>query len=565
MLTTIRIILALAATFATAAAHAQTAGVAPSPALDIPRPGDERLRQPEFEQNKETPRFTLPPAPEPPPGALSGAAAVFIRKINVEGATVFTAAELAQITAPYENRLVTAGELHRLRHTLTVHYINNGYVNSGAVIPDQKVTDGVVTLRIIEGLLEKITVLGVHGLDESYVRDRIALGAGPPLNINALRERLQLLQQDPLISRVNAGLAPGVERGRSVLEVAVAEQEPVEAWVRFGNNQSPSAGANRGELTLAHRNITGRGDAFEFRMGRTDSLTDFDVSYTSPLGPAGTELRVYFRQNESWVIEAPFTHLDIGVESETHGLALRRPFYKTVSRELVLEAAVERRRSQTYLLGKPYSFSASADNGATRVSALRLRQSWTGRERDRAVALRSTFSVGLDAWNATIKPDGEDGKFFAWLGQLQWARRFGEEGFQALFRADAQLTGDSLPPLERFAVGGASSVRGYREFQLVRDNGFSASLEFLVLLYSFAGGKGAVHFTPFADYGRSWRSKGGAQDPDYLASVGAGLRLGFAGKVNMQIYYGYPLKKIDQPGNTPQEEGIHFMFSSKLF
>lgn len=44
-------------------------------------------------------------------------------------------------------------------------------------------------------------------------------------------------------------------------------------------------------------------------------------------------------------------------------------------------------------------------------------------------------------------------------------------------RAAAQLTPDSLLPLEQFSVGGIATVRGYGQNQLVTDNGVLGSLE----------------------------------------------------------------------------------------
>ena len=59
---------------------------------------------------------------------------------------------------------------------LTLHYVNNGYVNSGAVIPDQTVADGVITFDIIEGELTRIDLEGNKWFRDGYIRKRLALG-----------------------------------------------------------------------------------------------------------------------------------------------------------------------------------------------------------------------------------------------------------------------------------------------------------------------------------------------------------------------------------------------------
>jgi len=135
---------------------------------------------------------------------------VFVRQILVTGNTVFSEAELAAVTQDYVNRAVTSEELEALRLALTRLYVNAGYVNSGAILPDQTVTEGIIRLQIIEGTLTQVTVDGTRWFRESYLRKRLVLGLTPPLNINALQERLQLLQQDDRIARLDAELRPGV-------------------------------------------------------------------------------------------------------------------------------------------------------------------------------------------------------------------------------------------------------------------------------------------------------------------------------------------------------------------
>ncbi len=85
---------------------------------------------------------------------------VFVRQIRVSGTTVFSDAELAAVTQDYVNRFVTSEDLEALRLALTRLYVNAGYVNSGAILPSQTVTEGIITFQIIEGALTQITVDG---------------------------------------------------------------------------------------------------------------------------------------------------------------------------------------------------------------------------------------------------------------------------------------------------------------------------------------------------------------------------------------------------------------------
>ena len=239
------------------------------PTLDYSgRLGDKRPELLEQQPAAPAPAIALPALPPPPkefPGAI--VKSVLVRKINVTGVTAFSAEEIAAVTGPYENRALSMEDLELLRRDLTLLYVKKGYINSGAVLPDQTVADGVVTVRIVEGKLAVIAIEGAEQFNDDFLRDRIALGAGVPLNIAPLQDRLQLLQQDQRIARVQAELRPGSRPGEADLKVRVEEKPPISLWVAFNNYQSPTIGEERGMTTLEHQNLTGHGDVFSFTYG----------------------------------------------------------------------------------------------------------------------------------------------------------------------------------------------------------------------------------------------------------------------------------------------------------
>ena len=443
------------------------------------RSGDRRPDLLEEELPPSPPAFRLPPPTLPMgEGQEPFLGRVFVRKIFVTGSSVFTPEELSKITAPYENRSLTSEDLESLRRALTLRYVDAGYINSGATLPDQEVRDGVITFQIVEGVLTQISVEGNEWFRESYIRDRVELGAGPPVNVNPLQQRLQLLQQDNRLRALHAELRPGAKPGEAVLNVKVEEKNPFYAWFAFNNYQSPSVGAERGLLTLAHQNLSGRGDILSLTYGRSEGLNpQIDAWYLLPVTVYDTTLLLRYRKNDYAVIDEIFDPLDTRSESDIYEITLRHPLVRTLHHEFALSLTGESLQDKTFLLGEPFSFYPGVDNGESKVTALRFSQEWTYRTQSEVVAARSRFSFGIDALDATTHSSHSvpDGKFLAWLGQFQWARAFKTLDMQLLFRTDAQLSNQPLLPLEQIAVGGRYTVRGYRENLLVRDQaGYSA-------------------------------------------------------------------------------------------
>jgi len=123
---------------------------------------------------------------------------IFVKKVLVQGSTVFTASELQQVISPFEGKSATLEELLAIRAAVTDLYVEKGYITSGAIVPPQDFINRVVRIKVIEGSLERIEIKGLTYLNENYVKDRLQRVARVPLNINDLEDGLKLLQLNPL-------------------------------------------------------------------------------------------------------------------------------------------------------------------------------------------------------------------------------------------------------------------------------------------------------------------------------------------------------------------------------
>jgi hemolysin activation/secretion protein len=542
----------------------------------------------EFQRPTPPPIPALPIVPlQPETGVPTqpGTVKVFVQDVRVIGSTVFSDAEMAEVTAPYTHRTLLTEDLERLRLSLTLLYINKGYLTSGAIIPDQDVASGVITVQIIEGKLTRIDVEGNRWFRSSYLSDRLSLGSRTPVTLDPLQEQLQLLQQDRRIERVNAELRPGDQRGDSVLNVRVKDRNPFHASMEVNNYQTPLVGEIRGIGTLVDDNLTGNGDPLRLSYGQSSGAYPIvDASYALPLNRYGTTFSPYYRRFDFKLIEPPFDPLNIKTNTEIIGMSLRHPIYKTVTDEVALSIIGEHLFTQSFLFdGTPSQMTLNVfpgfQNGAATVSALRFAQDWTHRTLDTVLAVRSRFSVGLNVLSATINanPDTPDGQFFSWLGQVQAIKQFGENllGMQLLGRMDLQLTDSPLFPLEQVALGGRYTVRGYREVTILRDNSFIASVEPRFPLLRWASGEPMVQFAPFMDFAKGWNLGDNrpsvtapiANFPDTLWSVGAGLRWNILpnDRASFEVYWGHQLKDVPKISNTIQDHGVHLGIVINLF
>ncbi|MGB3294364.1 MAG: ShlB/FhaC/HecB family hemolysin secretion/activation protein, partial [Phormidesmis sp.] len=390
-------------------------------------------------------------------------------------------------------------------------------------------------------------------LRPGYVRAR--LGDATPLSQEDLTESLRLLQLDPNIQEVNAELTAGSQPGQSLLILDLAEPAAFNVSTSTDNHRSPSIGSQGVGLSTSYRNLLGIGDVISASYGLTEGLDLYDVGLTFPFNATDGTLSLSYSNSGSRIVEDAFADVGIRSDTETISVGVRQPISRTTSEEFALSLDFDWRRSQSFILNDiPFSFSIGSEDGRSQVSALRFSQEWTKRSATQVLAARSQFNLGLDILGATDNDTGTDGQFFSWIGQFQWVEQV-SPSMLSLIKFNAQLTPSSLLPLERFSLGGVSTVRGYPQNQLVADNALNASAELRIPL---TRNPDTLQIAPFADAGFGWNNFTPNPSSQFLLGTGVGLRWQAASNLFLRADYGIPLTDIGDRGSSLQDNGIYF-------
>lgn len=517
-----------------------------------------------------TKAFELPPVEVAPPSAndANGPRSVWVQRVTFSGNTVVETRALDAIAAPYLNRNCDMDEIEDLRQKLTRYYVDKGFVNSGLVWNAQTV-DGVLAFTVREGRLTDIRLTGMKGLDPRYVTRRLAANPDEPLNMDTLRERFQLLLADPLFQSMNARLVPGERTGDAALEIDV-QRARVHQFTVFANNyRPPSIGETGLGLNATLHNLSGFGDVLDASLqGSPDSGAAGRVSATwqLPLGFAGTRFSLTLDHGRSSVVEQPAAVLDISSQLRSVDVGISHPLMETLHKKLTLGVNRVSRENRTWLLGEPYSFTPHEPDGVTREDLWRFWQEYSYRTTTQVFAVRSTLTWGQNNLQEIVGvPDVNkpSGAFRLWMGQMQWARKLLDNGAQFVVRGTVQRSPDGLLSLDGLSVGGVNTVRGYRENQLVRDQGEYINLEFDYPWTRNTGTAMTLNLIPFVDYGRAQNRNG----PDAtLASAGLAARIACNGLV-ADLVVSRRLRQVDAVAGKEsalQDKGIHLQMSYKF-
>ncbi len=530
----------------------------------IPKPAETPL--PSTPTPSNSPSLEVPSTEPSKLPTTSGNEQINLKKVQVLGNTVLKD-EIERLIKKYENCSeevcsVSFEDLVQLRSTITQLYIDNGYITSGAfILNNQFLETGIVEIQVVEGELEQIEISGLNRLSPKYIRSRLELATKTPLNRLRLEEALQLLQLDPLLRTVNAELTTGSTSGRNILQVQLQETSAFNAGIVIDNNQSPTLSSFQGTAFASYNNLLGVGDRFTAEYSLTEGLDLYNLSYRIPLNALDGTFNILYSNNDSEIVEDQFADLGIRNDSETLSFGFQQPLVKKPNTEFALGLNLDLRRSQTFLFDDVrFSFSQGPEDGESKVTVIRFSQDWLQRNASQVLAARSQFSFGIDAFDATINDSDIDGRFLTWLGQFQWVRQLSPTTLM-LVRINTQLTPDGLLPLEKISLGGINTVRGYRQNQIVADNGIIGSVEFRFTLTS----DNSLQIRPFFDIGTAWNNQGENPDPQTIAGLGLGLSWQPSRNLFLQLDYGIPLIADEEEGNSLQENGLYFSLRYQPF
>ncbi|WP_254064161.1 ShlB/FhaC/HecB family hemolysin secretion/activation protein [Microcystis aeruginosa] len=488
---------------------------------------------------------------------------VYVRDIKVDGNSILQQ-EINNLIQPLIDKKMTVNELNQLADSITELYLKKGYITSRAILVPQDFADGLVRIEVKEGEVETVVIKGASRLD-NYVRSRIRVGLGKPLNAGKLEDQLRLLKINPLFKNIEATLKAGSQESKSVLEVYVAEADPFFGEVGFDNYSPPSVGATQANVNLGYRNVVGLGDGISVQYTpRLETFTgtyQVDTIYQIPLNPTGGSLQFRVSIENNTVIQDEFSELDISQESQYYEISYRQPIIRNPRQEFALSVGMSYRHAQTFDFQGPAQFLPYDEDGISRTNVITFGQDYVHRSGNGAWAARSQFRFGTGILDVTSNNDDiPDGYFFSWLAQMQRIQILGKNNF-LIIQGDIQLTPDSLLPSEQFVIGGGQSVRGYRQNARSGDSGVRFSVEDQITLVRNREDNPMFIVAPFFDMGYVWNNPNSInfqESQRFLAAVGLGLLWQPISGMTVRLDYAPPLIYLDDRGENVQDNGFYF-------
>lgn len=472
-----------------------------------------------------------------------------IQNFAISGNTLLSADVTQAAVAPFIGKERGMDDITKAADALRNAYAAAGYPVVQVFPPEQTAADGVIALRVIEGKLSKVSVEGNQAYDTANIRASLpALKEGTSPNAPGVIADIVLANENPA-KQVAVDFKAGETAGDIDATIKVTEDRIEKTTLTYDNAGSLAAGYNRISIAYQNANIGNLDHMLSLGINTTvehplDNGLNIVAGYRIPFYQHGISLDLIGSYSDSRTT----TTLPGGQGSLNF---TGRGTYLGTRVNHALPSVGEYRHKMVY--GLDYKDFANEVNGGSTgtVTSTPLSIGYVAQmatpsyQAGGTVTYASNLGYGLHGTQRHYNADtlGAPNQWDAWRGTAFIALPLPED-WQFRATGNLQYSDNRLVNVEKFGIGGASSVRGYAERAVAGDSGYSFNLE----LYTPDFGK---HLTDnvkargvfFIDQGQVRQTAndqtGPLMAPITLSSIGIGLRLNYGKDLAIKADLGF--------------------------
>lgn len=469
------------------------------------------------------------------------------------------------------------GDLEAVRKaadSLEKAYKDAGYGTVFVDVPEQSVDEGVVRLKVTEGILGHARVRGARYFSGRQILAALpALQPGETPHLPTLQNELAALNARTADRSVTPVLKAGSEPGTVDVELAVKDVLPLHGFVSVDDRHTADTTPNRVTAGLSYDNLWQRQDSVSL-MYQTAPADPANASvdsatYTAHAGASGLASFSYTHTSSNVLALGTLGVLGKG---DIYGAHWTQPLEGSATTSRSFTFGVDYKDVFTQVFPDATTSGAS---GAPVLAPVRY-ANWTGAYsqawRYAHTSLTTNFGVGFGIQGiVNQEPEFENARYDAspaylylrWSGEVTQTLPL---GLAVLARFSSQWSANPLVNNEQFSLGGLDTVRGYLEAETLGDSGIAGTFELhtptlpahlgavRIPVYAFgfvdAGVATLLDPLPAQEYKlRLWSTGGGlrienaagvAGEVDYAIAEAAGLRTRQGqGRVDFTLRYGF--------------------------
>lgn len=505
----------------------------------------------------------IPSTPQTAAPAGSEGVKFTISSVNFQGNTALPDRQLQDIAASYIGHTITLADVYDLADKVTAAYREKGYILARALVPEQKIDKGELTIKIVQGYIDQVKIQGDAGGARSYLEaygERIK--AVRPLTSDVL-ERELLLASDITGFSIRSVLTPSATAQGAADLTLVVDRKAVDAYVGVDNRGSKYLGPYEAIFGVYANDIFGTAG----RLGLTAVMTPDSgpemaygaMSFDQPLGDDGlrsfTTLS-YTHTKPGSILAA----LDTSGRALNGDTALSYPF--TRSRDFNFSGSVgfsyHDVMSKNALIDPLFSDHIRSFYAGVYLNAL---DDWGGYS---TLSGRVTQGIGIFGATKKSSPDksrvGASGTYTRANLDITHEHPIADD-FSIFLAGSGQTSfGKALLASEQYSLGGTQFDRAFDPSQITGDSALAGKAELRWNVLDRADPISGVQLYGFYEGGEVWDFHVLPGQPKHqsLSSAGAGVRFTLADALQADVEWADPLTR-DVTGGVKRDS--RFLFS----
>ena len=507
---------------------------------------------------------SLPPIILTPGFEIAADSPKIFKKVVFTPSAILLDYELYNTQKAVQGTPITLEAIKTVLDEVNALYLEKGFELSRALLPEQLVSDGTVTIQLVEATIGKITLENREDLEEEFILGHLASQEGDFISLQELERSIRIYNLSNK-SKLATELAPGEEFGQTDIFVDVAEPDKVELpSVSINNYANQTSDWRQNAIAITLNNVLGRDDETALSYSDSSGSTSMSGSFSMPLNHEGTNISVALSNSDTKVVAG--SEETVGYRGSAHSFAatLSHPMIFGDDYSLYLSGSVGFSNSdlvqpvtgamlskssvRKYSLTAPYSYN----NGTTAIS---VAPSWH-------LLNIVTKIPEREKWMQKLDINANASHFLSEKWTLNGRAR-------ALY-SDAR---DMINmPSEILSVGGPSSVRAYQPGESSGYQGYFLTGELRtdlanwenMSLPSFMPSAQAYVFVDHMMAQSQYRVRSRA---DYWSGYGVGLQIpSIFNLLTFDIYWSEPLdgKVHEEEKEFYDDELFQFSLSARF-
>lgn len=457
------------------------------------------------------PKLSASPAPKV--AGPKSSASFLLLKVEFGDSHLLSREELNAAAAPQLNRPTTFADVQALVQRINALYFERGHLTARALVPAQKIQDGLLKIQLVEATLARIDMPAQTRLSPDFVRSVIATAPGELINVPVIGERLERMHRSGE-TRLALSFSPAEDElavGQSVINVQVSEPPRWTGRLSLSNEGNDGVGKNQVSFNGGINNLLGFADRLSLLAIHSKGSSSANLQFSTAAGGGGLRANAGLSLGQTKTLTGAANDLIVDGGSKGFNLGVSQPLalWQGLGGAWALEGAATwgETRSNTRIAGELFSDVDMNSLGA----ALTLSRQSAGSSVSATLTLSS-----VDTEAARLDPRNNK------LAQLSfYAYQALDAHWSLQSHGQAQFTHEAnLPSALQTQIGGAATVRGFAAPTASGDRGGSASLELHRQFDVALQDQASLDAFVFADAGQV-RTVGLARVS--LGSVGLGL------------------------------------------